>query len=220
MATLTTYATKAELKARLAIASADTVDDSILDATIASASRAIDHLCNRRFYTTPSNEARYFDAEFADLVLLAEDITSVSTLKTDEDGDRVYERTWAASDFELMPHNAALDGRPFNAIATTPRGTLRFPVGGRRSIEVTGRFGYTTAAGAIPSDINESTLLMAARLFRRKDTPFGIVPGEIGAALRIGRFDPQIRELLDPFRRMTIGVAGGATVPERTPRAF
>ena len=53
-----------------------------------------------------------------------DDLLSVTTLKTDEDGDRTYEITWATTDYDLMPYNATLESQaqPYSHLQTTPDG--------------------------------------------------------------------------------------------------
>lgn len=84
---------------------------------------------------------RYYTPRSSQRLLLDGDLLSVTTLKSDEDGDRVYETTWAAGDYDLMPFNAAADKRPYWEIAVTPDGDHWFqPV--RRGVEVVGKWGY------------------------------------------------------------------------------
>jgi hypothetical protein len=56
-----------------------------------------------------------------------------------------------------------------------------------------------------PGEVIESTLLLAARAWKRKDSPYGPVAGVGGlGAIRVatGR-DPDLEDLLAPFRRLT-----------------
>lgn len=197
------YATLAELKARIGIASDDTVGDSQLEAIVEAASRAIDEHCGRRFYADSTAGARYYTAEFSDLLFLPDDVISVTTLATDSDGDRTYEDTWETTDYDLQPDNASTDGRPYTRIQITPAGRYAFPVGVRRGVKLTAVYGWSAA----PKPVKEATLIQAGRLWARKDAPFGIMgSAEFGQMQAIPRLDPDVLMLLLPFRRM--GVSG------------
>ncbi len=196
------YTTLANLKARLKISTTDTADDAVLEAVIEAASRAIDAHCGRHFYTTTTDETRYYTAEFADLLFLPDDVVSVTTLATDADGDRTYETTWAATDYDLEPDNAALGGEPYTRIAVTPAGRYAFPVGVRRGVKIAGKFGYASA----PKAVAEACLIQAARLFARKDAPFGAMGSpEFGQFTNIPKLDPDVAMLLRPFLRVGVG---------------
>jgi hypothetical protein len=195
------YCTLAELKSRLwpAGTAPDTIEDTVLEAVITGTSRAIDGYVGRRFFTTTADETRYFKPINFDCVF-PDDLISITTLKTDEDADRVFETTWAATDYELLPYNAVLDGMPYNHIAVLPMGNYSFPCG-YRSVQIVGKFGWAS----VPTVINQACLIQAMRLFRRKDAPFGVVGGgEFGQATVIATFDPDVKMLLTPFMRLVL----------------
>lgn len=192
MAITNGYATLAELKARLGIT--DTPDDAVLEAVIEAASRAIDGETGRVFYAATAT--RYFTAEDSEL-LFVDDLLSVTTLKTDLDGDRTYETTWAATDYDLEPYNST----PYTRIQIAPRGTRTFPTG-RRGVEIAGSWGYAATA---PDAINEACLLMAARLFKRKDAVFGVLMNPEFGTARLPQVDQDVKLLIRPFVRMNLG---------------
>ena len=195
------YSTLAEVKARLGIT--DATDDAILNAVLEGVSRWIDALCGRRFYGV--TQTRHYSPEFPNLLFI-DDLTSVTTLKTDEDGDRVYERTWATTDFDLLPFNAALESQvqPFTRIETTPKGLYTFPVGLRKSVEITGIFGFVSGASSTaPPMVKEACLLQSERVFKRKDAIFGVIgSAELGQLMVIPRLDPDVRLMLQPFVKL------------------
>lgn len=148
------------------IATADTVDDALLLARLETASRWIDDHCRRRFYVVTAT--RYFTPKDG-YRLLVDDLLAVTSLKTDEDADRVYEKTWATTDYDLEPYN----GWPKLVIATTPRGQYSFPAGGHygfqqgiiagrhgvaKSVEITGEWGYGNGFGATPYRASGATV--------------------------------------------------------------
>ncbi len=191
------YCTLAELKARLNLVDAD--DDVMLESVVNGVSRWIEDWCSRRFWLTPSSaeETRYYTALWPDL-LYVDDLYSVTTLATDGDGDGDYEVEWAASDYHLEPRNALSDGKPYTYIRVKPRGQHVFPsvVWG---VKITGRWGWP----AVPPQVKEACLLQSERLFKRKDTPFGIEgTAELGTVSVIPRLDPDVQMLLSPLRRL------------------
>jgi len=198
MAITNGYATLAVLKARLDIAAATTTYDSILENVIEAVSRWIDHWTGRRFYAV--TETRYFSAEWPTMLEI-DDLLSVTSLKTDKDGDRVYEDTWAATDYDREPLNASLDAQPYTRLRVTPNGQFTFPAV-RKGVEIAGSWGY---AATTPDQVNEACLIQSSRVYQRKDAPFGIAGApEIGQTAVIPRLDPDVKMLLDAFQRVRI----------------
>jgi len=195
MTSAVAYASVAVVKARLGIS--DTTDDTKLETMLQAVSRAIDDLCGRRFYADAADATRYYTPEFND-ALFAGDMISLTTLQTDEDGDRTYERTWLATDYDLTPDNAALDGKPYTAIRVTPDGSYVFPVGVRKSVKLVGKWGWPS----VPQPVAEACILLTERVFKRRDAIFGVVGspdlGQLRAVLRLNE-DPEVGFLLQPF---------------------
>ncbi len=198
MAITNGYCTLVQLKARLSIT--DVNDDTVLEAVVDAVSREIDELCNRRFYTTALDETRYFTAEFGD-VLYPGDLLSITTLATDEDDDRDYDYTWTTDDYDLEPFNAALDGRPYEEIRTTPEGDYAFPLN-RKGVKIIGKWGWSTT----PHAIEEATLIQSYRIWKRSEAPFGVAgSAEMGQLPVLPKLDPDVQMFLMPYRRMAIG---------------
>lgn len=198
MAIVNGYATLAEVKARLSIT--DTADDAILEAIIEAVSRSIDATTGRRFWKDASAVTRALTAEFTDL-LYVPDLVSITTLKTDENGDRTYEVTWATTDYDTEPEGGivgGITGWPITAIrarADSSSQQRSFPRD-RRAVEISGIWGWN----AIPDAINEAALIQSARLHKRKDAPFGVAgSGEFGQTTFIARLDPDVKILVAPF---------------------
>jgi len=181
----------------------DVVDDSRLEKAITGISRGIENYTGRRFYRNATDETRSYMADFPDVLFCPDDIGTVTTLSTDGDGDRVYEDTWAVTDYDLEPCNAALDGAPYTMISRTPDGDYTFPVKVAKGVKVVGKFGYSATA---PDAIREACLLLAERLFKRKDAPFGIMgAGSLGVVRMVQKMiedDLELQMLLAPFRRV------------------
>jgi hypothetical protein len=123
-------------------------DDKRLLQLIEAVSRLIDRYCNRHFYVLSAT--RRFDGDGSP-TLLVPDLISVDAngLKTDDNRDRVYETTWAATDYLLLPSNAdpASSGnpqaRPYTRIeADVDAGTKRAFPAGIRTVQLSGQWGW------------------------------------------------------------------------------
>lgn len=198
MAVTNGYCTLTELKKRTGHDLGDAGEDAILESVINAVSRLIDRYTGRRFYTTATDETRYYTAKERDYLSPGDDIISITTLYTDNDGDRVYEYTWAATDYDLYPANAALDGKPYTWLELAPNGDYVFPAT-PRGVKIVGKFGY---AATTPPDVKEACLLQCHRLFKRKDAPFGVLGSDaLGQVVVINRLDPDVQELLSGVTR-------------------
>ncbi len=195
------YCTLAELKRYLSISDANS--DAALAEDITGASRWIESECGRRFDVTGTAEApvaRYYTASSGDRVLV-DDLLSVVTLKTDDDGDGVYETTWTASDYVLGPRNAAANAEPYWKIVVAPNGNYTFPLG-EDGVQVSGVWGYWTS---VPDLIKQACVREAARRFRLRDAPFGVTGTAEMGTTTVGAYDPQIRKDLAMYRRGAVG---------------
>jgi hypothetical protein len=179
----------------------DTTDDLRIDSIITAVSRRIDTECGRHFYQA-SGVVRYYSPKYTDHLVI-HDLLSLTSLVTDEDGDRVYERTWSSTDYDLYPANAAVESQeaPYTWIELPPRGNYTFPVG-RRTVKITGNWGY---ASAVPARITEACLLQSGRIYNRKNTPYGVAgSAEMGQAVVIPKLDPDVYGLIQAFMRVGI----------------
>lgn len=190
------YCTLAEVKARLGLS--DTTDDTILEAVVEAASRKIDLATGRRFWKDASDTTRYYTAETGS-ELAIDDLATLTSLATDVSGDRTYTDSWTSTDYDLLPYEQLLAGRtwPYTRIEVTPRGQKSFPAGLRKGVKIVGAWGWP----AVPDDIAEACLILSARLFKRKDAPFGMAGGEM-TMTRLPRLDPDVAALVRPFARI------------------
>lgn len=194
------YTTLEALKGRLG--NVPDNQDAKLEQMIEAASRQIDDLCNRHFYTATA-ETRIFTAEWHDMVMI-DDLISLTALVTDDIGNRTYTTTWTANDYDLEPYNAAAMNRPYTSLMLNPNTTLAFPRT-RRGVKITGNWGWPS----IPEPIEEACLLIAVRLNQSAKAPYGTAGVlQDGAVQYTPRVDPQVRQLLDPFRKFNIGGVG------------
>ncbi len=184
MAITNGYTTLTAMKNFLSIV--DSSDDTLLEGFIESASRSIDRIANRRFYADASASARKYRA-YNDLFVYVDDISSTTGLvvKIDDDGDGTFETTLAINtDFLVEPLTAASKDRPFtqltmvNTSFTWPIFPGLFSNGLRPGVEVTAKWGWP----AVPDDIETACQILTADLYKRKDSPGGILGlGDLGA---------------------------------------
>ena len=83
---------------------AGTGADAALFRLLLAVSEAVDRYCNRHFYALTA--PRRFDGP-GDATLNLPDVIAVHSLRSDDDEDGVYETEWGASDYDLLPLNAA-----------------------------------------------------------------------------------------------------------------
>jgi hypothetical protein len=200
MAITNGYVTLAAIKAELGF---DDTEDAYVEKIIEGASRWVDAHTRRRFYTTTEDETRYYSTRFND-VLFTDDILSVTTLKTDNGGDRVYANEWETTDYDLLPINAELDNKPYMRIARAPLGSYSFPCG-VKTVQIVGKFGYCEDAD-LPDDVYRATFLAVLRLYKRDDTPLGTAGGSAVGTQVVNieqlESDPDIIALLNKYKRL------------------
>lgn len=207
MAIVNGYASLVELRQRLDINSAE--HNEQMERAIEAASRLIDRMTGRRFYANAGT--RYYTPDNG-LRLIVDDIAVTSgaalitSIKTDDDWDGVYETTWAASDYYLLPDNHGEIDRPVFEIEVNPNGRYAWPTGVRRGVEIVGTFGWSID-GNPPTDIIEATLLAASQLFKRRDTIYGVsgtpALGVVTVQTRMTR-DAHFMDLITPYRRRVL----------------
>lgn len=191
------YTDLATIRAQLSISSATATDnDTYIELAVESASRAIDDYCGRRFYTTTADETRYFTPSSA-VRCFTDDIISITSFATDEDGSRAYATTWATTDYDTYPLNST----PYTHIQVTPLGDYSFPRA-PKSVKIVGKFGYCAIAD-VPKQVKEACMLYAIRLFKRiKEAPFGVAgSSEMGQSIIIPKEDPDVVLLLAGVKR-------------------
>jgi hypothetical protein len=193
MAITNGYCTLQEVKDVLRLT--DNVDDTLLELSIESASRQIDGYCERNFYTTSAT--RYFVARDSYEVEI-DDLVTLTTLETAPDGT-AFDTTWSSTEYQLEPLNGVVGGLPTPYTMIRAIDDLVFPtLGGEALVRVTGTFGYTP----VPTAVKQATIMSATRLYKRYDSPLGVLGfGDLGV-VRISRLDPDIASLLAPYRRI------------------
>lgn len=190
------YATLAEVKAALKII--DTLDDSLLEMAVESASRLIDGYTNRYFYNA-GTATKYFEAQ-DNYVTNIEDLQSITTLQTSTEADMVFDTTWASTDYQLEPANGRTDGivTPYTSIRAI--NSYWFPIWNNMTlVKVVGVWGWAS----VPITIKQATIIQASRIFKRLDSPLGVAGfGDMGIMRVSSRLDPDVAQLVDPYRTL------------------
>lgn len=198
MAITNGYCTLAQVKASLRIT--DEVDDDLLELAVESASREIDQACERVFYQV-DGATRVFAARDS-FVTEIDDLRSLTTLKTAQDGDRVFDTTWETKDYQLEPLNGISGGIPHPFTQIRAVDDYIFPMdGGEALVQVTGDWGWAS----VPTAIVQATVILSARIYKRNDSPLGVAGiGDLGV-IRVGRLDPDVQALIHPFMKVRMG---------------
>lgn len=194
MAITNGYATLAQIKSSLRIT--DNVDDELLELAIETASRQIDGVCERHFYS--ESATRLYsprDAYVTDI----DDLVSLTSLKTSTGADGVFDVTWTETDYQLEPLNGVVSGAPTPSTLIRAIGDYAFPTAmGEATVRVEGTFGFS----AVPTAIKQATVILGSRIFKRNDAPLGVTGfGDLGV-IRVGRVDPDVEAMVMPWKRM------------------
>lgn len=193
------YCTPEMLKSRTGIT--DTYDDAEILGACRAVARWIDEYCQRRFVRRTATMT--FEARDS-ACLAVPDLVSITTLKTDTSGDGTFETTWSASDYLLLPANAAveLEPQPYDEIRAV--GSLRFPVvwwatGRRERVEIAGVWGWP----AVPEPVAEAARIIAADYLKLGGMAFGVAGYADYGAVRARMSSPAL-SMLAPYRRTPI----------------
>ena len=189
----------------------DSTDDTTITFAVNAANSAVVEYCGRTFdkTTSGSETARVYRPEHS-RVVYTDDFWQTTNLvvKADDTDDGTFPTTWTINtDFVVEPLNGLINGRhtPYYRIQAV--GTRCFPMLERPSVQVTATWGWT----AVPAPVTEAALIKGARLFKRKNSPEGVLGGwaEFGAVRITSREDPDCAMLLAPYRRPElVGLVG------------
>lgn len=186
------YADLTTVKAMLGKSTDDDRDDLIQQA-ITSSARWIDRRCGRYFYLDRTASTRTFRAQGAttriqlDQVLMVDDIGLATGVTVAVGTTGTYA---PLSTFDLGPFNATTRNLPFTEIRSTWGWLTSWSL-----VQVTARWGWPTP----PDEIAQANALLAARWYRRKDSPQGVLGSADWGLMRVSRTDPDVEALLSPF---------------------
>lgn len=203
---MSNYLTSTELLNTLGVTSG-AQQELDADAACSAASRAIDNLCQRRFYAdSNSTQVRYYGPAPNGMRLQIEDLITLTSLVTRDDGGNVDTndgglQTWTLNtDFVVGPLNAAqnsADVWPWTRLEVMPTGSYTFNMLYPRSVKLTGKFGWS----AVPGPILDAATLLAERVYKMKrEAPLGTI-AVADMAIRIARADSNIMILVGPYMK-------------------
>ena len=203
MAIVNGYATLAEVKAAARIT--DDIDDGLLETAIESSSRDIDAYTERVFFNTGATAVTRIYIPENIFLLETDDIISVTSIKSDTTGEGGFDQTWATTDYQLEPLNGIVGGiaTPFTRVRAV--GDYLWPIyeprdinAGQASVQIVARFGFAS----IPSAVKQATILSSLRAYKRYESPTGVLGFSDMGVVRIGRLDPDVARLIDPYRKI------------------
>lgn len=183
------YATLPMVKAQLSKLTADDKDD-LIELAIRAASRKIDQITGRRFYADRVVSARTFpvmgrtfDGPYGTAVM-TDDIATIAGFLVEGGTAGVYS---PLSIFYTGPDNAMAMGKPITYVQADP--TFFTTI---KAVRVTARWGWPV----VPDEVQLATMLLAARLYRRKDSPQGVIGSAEWGSIRVSRVDPDVESLI------------------------
>jgi hypothetical protein len=194
MAITNGYCTLAQIKSAVGIN--DSVDDALLEMAVEAASRQIDSYTERIFYS--GGTATRIFTPLDNFVCATDDFRTISRIRTSEDGE-TYDTEWDSTDWQEEPLNGIAGGIESAFTQVRAVKDYLFPTrGGDATVEIVGVWGWP----AIPIQITQATVILGSRIFKRLDSPLGIISGELGS-MRVGfKLDPDVQHLIDPFRKI------------------
>jgi hypothetical protein len=166
-------------------------NDTVYGWAVDAANKWVPGHCQRTFDISSSSSARVY-APTHPTVLRVHDFTGTPTISNDG-------ATVASGDYQLEPLNGlAQDGtaRPYEQIRLLS-GTWSQTYDREASVTVTAAWGWA----AVPSEVFEATLILAADLYSNRDKRYGIVSFTEFAGVR-ARQNPVVTDLLAPYRRV------------------
>jgi hypothetical protein len=168
------YASLAEFKSAIGIGTADTTDDTPLQSVLDATDALIDLYTDRKQGFGTASETRYYTATDYQYVLV-DDLVSISSLTTDDDG-------WPYTEIDVS--------------VTWPR---NFPRNVYRGVKVVGVFGWP----AVPPAVKQAAIIQAGAVWSSRTSPFGVIGSQdLGGILRQARaLHPEAQVLLEAYRK-------------------
>jgi hypothetical protein len=146
------YCSIADLKNSLGVTS--TTNDTQMRKTIEASTKYIDSYTNRTFKVTSAT--KYFNGA---LHLWLPDLLSITTLKTDEDGDGTFENTLDSGDY--FTYGVGIDELntyPITHLEINPNGDYgSFANGVQKGVQLVGTWGYGDGISATPYIVDTTT---------------------------------------------------------------
>jgi hypothetical protein len=200
MAITNGYCTLQQIKSATRIT--DAIDDSLLEMAVESASRMIDAECDRNFYSSGTATRDYVpnDAYVVD----TDDLTEIVSVKIDDEGDQLFRITLAESDYQPEPLNQRVSGNTFPIYRLRMIGDYLFPIWGKQAtVRIEGVFGFTPLTS---SDYPGVRHCRPVKHLQKDSTVFwGSQALEILAPFSVGRVDPDVAQMIRPFKKYAVG---------------
>lgn len=193
------YTTLDKLKGQLGITPSDVTRDTLLTDALDAVSEAIDNMSERSFTaatgvaTTRTFQTRGRTQTTPDgWVLVTPDIGSATGLAL-ATGTVGGTYTPTTGTLELYPVENLDEGWPATGVLLVGS---TWPTGSGARVQITADWGWP----AVPAVVEQATLIQAARIFKRKDSPEGVLGSAEWGAVRVSRVDPDVEAMLAPLR--------------------
>lgn len=195
------FPTLARVKEYLGVPTTETADDPFLNNLIAGAQAFVEGYCDRKFeqaaYTDEEHDGRDTDSIYTRQY----PIVSVTSVKVDD-------VALAAADYVVYKDEGRIRKKA-GAFAGASRdvagviGDVRVP--GVRNVKVTYSGGYA----ALPADLEQAAIELVKRKYQHKQKGDESItgrtlPGGESVTYFLGEVPPEIRGVLDRYRRMTV----------------
>lgn len=192
------YASKETFKDDVDVVANNSAQDTKILRALNGASRGIDRITGRRFWLDDAPSSR--------------DLTMDGRVTTTQSGEQLlmlngWDIATSAgltvalgsyggfftplTTFATYPDRALVDGRPIEGIVQPVGIWIQLP--GSR-VRITAQWGWP----AVPDDIQQATLILARRLFNRKDSPSGVM-GTPDWVVNLAKSDPDVVMLTQQF---------------------
>lgn len=193
------YTTRALVKHALNIDSSNETEDDYIDGRITAATRAINTHCHRRFWLDTNPAARIINPhgriwrDGEGYHLIVPDIGVVNGMIVEVGRGTGW--TDITTQVEAEPTDA-LDRDPPRPVTSLLFLSGVLPLARNSRVRITTRWGWPAGI----ADVAEPGLIQTLRLYKRKDSPEGVLGSpEWGSAIRMSRVDPDVAEMLKDF---------------------
>lgn len=195
------YISDSDIKMWMNLQEGNPQTDALTLEIATSISRDIEDHCHRQFNDAGAVSARVYEPNDRHHVIVDDFWTADGLIiQTDNDGDGVFETTWAATDYELRPLNGIRNGRPgwpYWMICRRQGSTQRFYESLSANVQVTAQWGWQS----VPDNVIQAAKMLAADTFQMKDNRFGVAGSDqFGTIVKVGQNRSAQRRLCNYVR--------------------
>jgi len=199
------YATLADLKQIRPSPTGNADIDAALLRALNTASRRIDRMCGgRQFWLDKTATARIFrpqgrvaPAQYGEWLLI-DDIGDPTGMIVEVGNGTTFT---AITNYDTGPENAIAYQTPITKLFRRLMPWTNWTMQPNAQIRVTALWGWPI----IPDEVVQATLIMANRLYLRKDSPEGVLGNSEWGVVRVGARDPDVSELLGDLMLPGVG---------------